>query len=681
MRRRRQLLGILVLALVAALATAPQAQAERRVEIPPEGVLSAMTGGNTVGAIIRENKPRADGYLHLDTPAMIKSLKAMHANTFTYGVWDGDKDWDDLRFEFAPAAQKAGIDIWVYLVPPSECFNNEKRHLNGNCSRPYDLDFVTWSTEIAKLSKKYPNIKAWAIDDFLSGPGNRALFTNEYLSQVRAAQDAINPKLGFYVTLYFGEIAPDNLEIIDGVLDGVIYPYTGYNADTNDTDWVERRIDAALATMEPYDLDLVFLHYTGRFLDTVIEPHEDTVAEILRRVQPYVEDGRLIGVIAYAAPVALDEQQASYTNRGHSGAGRLSFSINMFTGTNAGDYAEAKQEVRVDPRTVKKELTFFHRDPFGPWALKDYQFKQLLVDGQVVWEADISADTGYTWAKTTVDLTAALAGKQKATIAFRLFHKNGVGHWPTDVSIDDVRARGLTVRNGDFENSGAWTTHETNDGFRTFVDQYRPDRQARIVDEIGKVYADLRGVRHHKVEAPADARARWKKLNTGGDNVAFNGNGRLSFSQPEGTTSPEGETCATAWQDVRVQPGLDRYEISFWHGDTWSFGGEHIQHKQLVIDGEVLWKRSTRDAWDWYQIYGSDHQGAIDVTEFVKGKKQVRLELRMCNDKAYGELFMDATFDAIRTAGLDVRNPDFETTAAWHLTSEAPLRARIAISR
>lgn len=682
--RTRHLLGIL-LALVAVIATTGPTNAaattERRVEIPPEGVLSAMTGGNTVGAIIREKKARADGYLHLDTPAMIKTLKAMHANTFTYGVWDGDKDWDDLRLEFAPAAQKAGIDIWVYLVPPSECFTNPAKHLNGNCSRPYDLDFITWSTEIAKLSKKYPNIKAWAIDDFLSGPGNRALFTNEYLSQVRAAQDAINPKLGFYVTLYFGEIAPENLEIIDGVLDGVIYPYVGYNADTNDTDWVERRIDSALQTMEPYDLDLVFLQYTGRFLDTVIEPHEDTVAAILRRVQPYIEDGRVIGVIAYAAPVALDEQQASYTNRAHSGTGRLSFSINMFTGTSAGDYAEAKQEVRVDPRAAKKELTFSHRDPFGPWALKDYQFKQLLVDGQVVWESDISADTGYTWAKTTVDLTAALAGKQRATIAFRLFHKNGVGHWPTDVSIDDVRARGLTLRNGDFENASAWELSETNEGFRTFIDQYRPDRQARIINEIGKVYADLRGQRHRTVEAPAWARAQWKKLHTGGDNVAFNGNGRLSFSQPEDTISPEGETCASAWQDVRVQPGLPRYEISFWHGDTWSFGGEHIQHKQLVIDGEVLWKRSTRDAWDWYQIYGSDHQGAIDVTDFVKGKKQVRLEFRMCNDKAYGELFMDATFDAIRTAGLDVRNPDFETTSAWHLTSSAPLRARIAISR
>ncbi len=520
--RTRHLLGIL-LALVAVIATTGPTNAaattERRVEIPPEGVLSAMTGGNTVGAIIREKKARADGYLHLDTPAMIKTLKAMHANTFTYGVWDGDQDWDDLRLEFAPAAQKAGIDIWVYLVPPSECFTNPAKHLNGNCSRPYDLDFVTWSTEIAKLSKKYPNIKAWAIDDFLSGPGNRALFTNEYLSQVRAAQDAINPKLGFYVTLYFGEIAPENLEIIDGVLDGVIYPYVGYNADTNDTDWVERRIDSALQTLEPYDLDLVFLQYTGRFLDTVIEPHEDTVAAILRRVQPYIEDGRVIGVIAYAAPVALDEQQASYTNRAHSGTGRLSFSINMFTGTSAGDYAEAKQEVRVDPRAAKKELTFSHRDPFGPWALKDYQFKQLLVDGQVVWESDISADTGYTWAKTTVDLTAALAGKQKATIAFRLFHKNGVGHWPTDVSIDDVKTRGLTVRNGDFENASAWQLSETNEGFRTFIDQYRADRQARIINEIGKVYADLRGQRHRTVEAPAWARAQWKKLHTGGDNV------------------------------------------------------------------------------------------------------------------------------------------------------------------
>ena len=70
---------------------------------------------------IREVTPRADGVRHVDTAATIGRLREAHATTYFYLILHAETDWTDLQDEFMPAAERAGIDVWVYLVPPSEC--------------------------------------------------------------------------------------------------------------------------------------------------------------------------------------------------------------------------------------------------------------------------------------------------------------------------------------------------------------------------------------------------------------------------------------------------------------------------------------------------------------------------------------------------------------------------------
>ena len=70
---------------------------------------------------IRKQQPRADGIRHVDTPATIFRLRQAHVTTYFYLVFHAATDWTDFTAEFLPAAEQAGIDIWVYLVPPSEC--------------------------------------------------------------------------------------------------------------------------------------------------------------------------------------------------------------------------------------------------------------------------------------------------------------------------------------------------------------------------------------------------------------------------------------------------------------------------------------------------------------------------------------------------------------------------------
>lgn len=152
---------------------------------------------------------RPDG--HVDTRAMIERLKALGVHCYFWLVWHAPTDWGDLR-EFLPAARNAGIDVWVYLVPPSE----------PPPSQPFGLDFVTWAREIAKLSVEYPNLRAWVIDDFYA---NRDVLTPEYMAQVCVTAREINPDLAFYPLMYFPEISWRFVEDYGSIVDGAVVAY------------------------------------------------------------------------------------------------------------------------------------------------------------------------------------------------------------------------------------------------------------------------------------------------------------------------------------------------------------------------------------------------------------------------------------------------------------------------
>src|SRR6516165_9211382 len=88
---------------------------------------------------------RPDG--HIDSDAMVRRLKELGVNTYYWLVWHAATDWDDLH-DFLPKAAKEGIDVWVYLVPPTE----SPPKFSRNYSEPFRLDYVRWGQEIARLS-------------------------------------------------------------------------------------------------------------------------------------------------------------------------------------------------------------------------------------------------------------------------------------------------------------------------------------------------------------------------------------------------------------------------------------------------------------------------------------------------------------------------------------------------
>lgn len=315
-------------------------------------------------SILRHHLADYDAELRLpngrvDTDAMVKRLKELGVTTYYWLVWHAATDWNDLRV-FLPKASRAGIDVWVYLVPPSESAPKYGRKY----PEPFRLDYVRWAEEIARLSLRHPNLTAWVIDDFYA---NQKFFTSAYLRELRAKSKGINPHLAFLPLMYFREVQPNFVDDYRGVIDGVVVAY----------------------------------------------------------LQDREEIDRTWAILNDAALPAASE---------------ISYPRNM--PSRAGDYGLAEQSAEVLP-AKRYELRFLERDNFtGKTA--GFHYKQLLLDGNVVWEEDVAGGSP-AWHKVTVDVTRRVQGKSHVTLAFRLFDKKAVSNFGVGWRVGELHAENLQL--------------------------------------------------------------------------------------------------------------------------------------------------------------------------------------------------------------------------------------------
>jgi hypothetical protein len=76
--------------------------------------------------------------------AMVARLKEVGVTTYYWLVWHAPTDWDDLK-PFLPKAAGAGIEVWVYLVPPSE----SPPQYGPQSSEPFRLDYHRWPAQLS----------------------------------------------------------------------------------------------------------------------------------------------------------------------------------------------------------------------------------------------------------------------------------------------------------------------------------------------------------------------------------------------------------------------------------------------------------------------------------------------------------------------------------------------------
>ena len=463
-----------------------QTQGKPNVVIPPGGIRSTMMGGNTQGDdYLREENPRIDGYRHYDIPKLIKKLKELHANHYTFVIWNAPTDFEDLEKEFMPAAQKAGLQVMAYIAPPSECFDV------GRCSRPHKRDYIAWAKAFAQLSVKYNKFTAWAIDDFSF---NQDFFTPQYLSKVVSTFKEINPNLGFYTTAYYFTAKDDKfLDKYAPFVNGFIYPYLGGdNSNNQRSREVVNNMDVILNHFKPRNLQLILLVYSGRFLDATLSPDADYVKECVEISNKYAGDNRTVGVITYGLPIT-DLPAVSSDNRAMYGNGRLSLAASPRS-TKAGGHAEAWQIVEVDPNATRYEISFWVWDQYsGTPELKGYHYKRVILDGKIIYNFDVMDAPQMQWLQGDtgigpVDVTHILKGKKSAKLELQQYEGKGVDNFQVDVGFDHIESIGFKVKNAEFEHKGDWNFSTTSGTLIPSIRVWHHDEPQRIFNAVSEAF-------------------------------------------------------------------------------------------------------------------------------------------------------------------------------------------------
>ena len=292
----------------------------------------------------------------MDTDALVQTLGDLGVTTYYWLIWHARTDWEDLKL-FLPKAAKAHIEVWVYLVPPTE-----GPPAGYAASEPFGMDYPRWGEEIARLSLEHPNLTGWVMDDFYA---NHDLFTPAYIRDMQARAKRINPMLVFLPLMYFYEINRQFTENYREVIDGVVVAYPNDREEIND-----------------------------------------------------------------ARAILDGERLVSPSQLGSA----------WHTASSPGDFVSASISARVTT-SRRVRLRFSEQDDFTG-ATAGYHFKQLLVDGAVVWEEDVAGGTNR-WREIDLDITSQARGKTKVALTFRLLDKQGVSNFGVRWRLKDLRAEGL----------------------------------------------------------------------------------------------------------------------------------------------------------------------------------------------------------------------------------------------
>jgi hypothetical protein len=432
---------------------------------------------------IREAKPRSDGLKHVDTPALIKKLKELHVTTYYYLVHSAKADWGDLRKEFMPAAQKSGINVYVYLVPPSEGGPEDPY--------PYGPDYVKWAKVIAKLSLDYSHLKGWVMDDFQNNLDTT--FTPSYVKKMQQAAHNINPKLAFWPIVYDYDgtaASPAFHQKYGSYVAGIIFPYLGFYPflKTYTLKPLEDQLNQITKVWPSQKV--VLMVYATKYSAALYPPTKSGVVGALKIGLNYKKHGKLAGVTTYNLHKEPHKTPCNLTHF-------LQFSVAAADTTmKARTYAQASQKVGVDPKASNYHITFRQEDFYGRHRTGlAHHIKQFLVDGHVVWQKDVASGASNKPMKVSFDLTKYLQGKSNATIAFRLYEKKGVSDRKILVQFAKIQAQGFTVKNADFTSRTGWklssTGHELHGTLKSH--ECDPHRLKHMFQGVKQLYGQWWG--------------------------------------------------------------------------------------------------------------------------------------------------------------------------------------------
>lgn len=427
---------------------------------------------------LRETHQREDGFTHVDTPRLVRRLQELGVNTYFYLIWHSPSDWDDLRKEFLPAASRAGIDVWVYLVPPSEA--RQQR------SEPYGTDYVAWMRAVGHLSRSFPNLKGVVMDDF---DHNLSVFTPDYLKRMRQAGQEANPRLRFYPQIYQPAIRQDLLHRYRGLFDGIVMTYRdGVYRNTQRLQQLEHQVVQTSRLLKREGLPFVLMVHASKLSATPANPSVRYVDEALRTGLKLVSRGKLDGVVTYVLQKEWFPESRDRLAKTGDGYGCLF--VPPGAHPPAGTSGELKQVIR--PRASTHRLRFYHR-VIAPARLPVGQYRQeICIDGKRVWSQDAAVASRNGWQRVEVDLTPGLKGKSEAVLQLRLTRtRTGSSSW-LFAAFDHLESEGFSLENPDFEQPMGWTAFADHPAVMGDTVVYDPRRRLRVYLQTMTLYRAMR---------------------------------------------------------------------------------------------------------------------------------------------------------------------------------------------
>jgi len=424
------------------------------------------------------NPVRTDG--HVDAAATIDRLRAMNANTYAFLV-QNEADWHELE-AFLPEAQTAGLTVWTYLVPPTECPGG------ASCAEylPYKKDYTAWAKAIGALSLRYPVLKAWAIDDFNH---NLQFFTATYTKQIRDAGRAVQPGLEFYPVVYSDAITTSFVDSYGGIIDSLIMPFRDDpHRNTLWTGGVSAQLDTLVSRLAAKNRKLILMVYASTLSATTIAPDVAYVRAVTAVGMQYTAAGKIAGVIQYALPLTPGRPQKSDESFAHTGNGGLVFTVQAKTATKAGDFAAASTTIRLDEGSSSCRMVLWHGDDRAATGPAGYHFKQAQVGGTQVWQRDVATEDTDWYTSAPIDLTSRLTGGS-ATLTLRLYEAKAVADYEVVARFDDVSLTGCHVADPGFESTGGWTFSRGNGAVNVGQHTYDPAYSTSVLAAVGALYA------------------------------------------------------------------------------------------------------------------------------------------------------------------------------------------------
>lgn len=328
--------------------------------------------------------------------------------------------------ELEKLLKETNLDIWasIYSVGVE----------NASLNQPFGADYEKWAEYFANLSLKYPNLKAFLMDDF--HPRTNKELTPAYVREITQAKNRINPNLKFLPVLYYEselQLFESNSPYKTALTDGASMWYWGSYlraANTANTIALNSYLSKANSVIPPA------LHIAGFYpiaygrTDSNVFYDPAFVKSAITSAISKSDGASIFNVPLWVYDydnlkqnsslfIQIPSSNSSYNHELALNRGRL---------TAVGLYQAIGNNLSLPETITSATASFDTKDDVGiDYKRKGYQFKQLLVNDKVIWEADVAGD-GTDNIGVSKDIKPYLAGKL-AKITIRLYDKRPL--WDT----------------------------------------------------------------------------------------------------------------------------------------------------------------------------------------------------------------------------------------------------------